>query len=159
MKSLWYGRKVVNCFPPEENSTHRVQSKWEAVIVKYSTNSIGLKTRLAQRYSPNGEVAASRAFTCRIKIIKPTDSIWKIALLYGNEWPHWKQEPEYDFTNASSEWLASSWSLGWGLTPISKQLRQKLVPRLQRSLSSGSVTRHYSPQLGVIVGRPSIRNR
>jgi hypothetical protein len=25
-------------------------------------------------------------------IIKPTDSIWKIALLYGNEWQHWKQE-------------------------------------------------------------------
>jgi Domain of unknown function (DUF4327) len=26
------------------------------------------------------------------KIIKPTDSIWKIALLYGNEWSYWKQE-------------------------------------------------------------------
>lgn len=26
------------------------------------------------------------------KIIKPNDSIWKIALLYGNEWQHWKQE-------------------------------------------------------------------
>ncbi|MEB3150127.1 MAG: DUF4327 family protein [Sphaerospermopsis sp.] len=26
------------------------------------------------------------------KIIKPTDSIWKIALLYGNDWHHWKQE-------------------------------------------------------------------
>lgn len=26
------------------------------------------------------------------KIIKSTDSIWKIALLYGNEWPYWKQE-------------------------------------------------------------------
>jgi hypothetical protein len=26
------------------------------------------------------------------KIIKPTDSIWKIALLYGNEWAYWKQE-------------------------------------------------------------------
>lgn len=25
-------------------------------------------------------------------IIKPTDSIWKIALLFGNEWQHWKQE-------------------------------------------------------------------
>ncbi|HEY9800095.1 MAG TPA: DUF4327 family protein [Leptolyngbyaceae cyanobacterium] len=25
-------------------------------------------------------------------IIKRTDSIWKIALLYGNDWPHWKQE-------------------------------------------------------------------
>jgi hypothetical protein len=26
------------------------------------------------------------------KVIKSTDSIWKIALLYGDEWPHWKQE-------------------------------------------------------------------
>ncbi|MDF5722437.1 MAG: DUF4327 family protein [Rhizonema sp. PD37] len=26
------------------------------------------------------------------QIIKPTDSIWKIALLYGNDWPHWKKE-------------------------------------------------------------------
>ena len=26
------------------------------------------------------------------KIIKPSDSIWKIALLYGNEWSYWKEE-------------------------------------------------------------------
>ena len=26
------------------------------------------------------------------KIIKPSDSIWKIALLYGDDWQHWKQE-------------------------------------------------------------------
>lgn len=26
------------------------------------------------------------------KIIRPTDSIWKIALLFGNEWAYWKQE-------------------------------------------------------------------
>ncbi len=33
------------------------------------------------------------------KIIKPTDSIWKIALLYGNEWSYWKQELlDYGFT-------------------------------------------------------------
>ncbi|WP_033365368.1 DUF4327 family protein [Mastigocladopsis repens] len=25
-------------------------------------------------------------------IIKPTDSIWKIALLFGNEWQYWKKE-------------------------------------------------------------------
>jgi hypothetical protein len=25
-------------------------------------------------------------------IIKPSDSIWKIALLYGDDWQHWKQE-------------------------------------------------------------------
>lgn len=25
-------------------------------------------------------------------IIKPTDSLWKIALLYGDEWPYWKKE-------------------------------------------------------------------
>lgn len=26
------------------------------------------------------------------KLLRPTDSIWKIALLYGNEWSHWKNE-------------------------------------------------------------------
>lgn len=26
------------------------------------------------------------------KIVKPTDSISKIALLYGNEWSYWKSE-------------------------------------------------------------------
>jgi len=26
------------------------------------------------------------------KIIKPTDSIYKIALLYGNDWSYWKNE-------------------------------------------------------------------
>ncbi|NJL10789.1 MAG: DUF4327 family protein [Calothrix sp. SM1_7_51] len=25
-------------------------------------------------------------------IVKPTDSIWKIALLFGTDWQHWKQE-------------------------------------------------------------------
>lgn len=33
------------------------------------------------------------------KILKPEDSIWKIALLYGEEWPYWKQELlEFGFT-------------------------------------------------------------
>lgn len=26
------------------------------------------------------------------KLLRPTDSLWKVALLYGDEWPHWKQE-------------------------------------------------------------------
>lgn len=26
------------------------------------------------------------------KIIQPTDSIWKIALLFGDDWQFWKQE-------------------------------------------------------------------
>ncbi|QDZ39425.1 DUF4327 family protein [Euhalothece natronophila Z-M001] len=26
------------------------------------------------------------------KLLKPTDSIWKIALLYGDEWSYWKNE-------------------------------------------------------------------
>ncbi|NES96852.1 MAG: DUF4327 family protein [Desertifilum sp. SIO1I2] len=33
------------------------------------------------------------------KAIKPNDSIWKIALLYGDDWPRWKQELlAYEFT-------------------------------------------------------------
>lgn len=32
------------------------------------------------------------------KILKPHDSLWKIALLYGEEWGYWKQELlEFDF--------------------------------------------------------------
>lgn len=47
------------------------------------------------------------------KVLKPTDSLWKIALLYGDEWPYWKQELlAYDFTmqDPVSELLAvESW--------------------------------------------------
>jgi hypothetical protein len=33
------------------------------------------------------------------KVIKSSDSIWKIAFLYGEDWPHWKKElQEFDFT-------------------------------------------------------------
>jgi hypothetical protein len=28
------------------------------------------------------------------KLLKPTDGIWKIAFLYGNEWGFWKKELE-----------------------------------------------------------------
>ncbi len=32
-------------------------------------------------------------------IVKPTDSIWKIALLYGDEWSYWKtQLIDFDFS-------------------------------------------------------------
>lgn len=47
------------------------------------------------------------------KLLKPTDSIWKIALLYGDEWSYWKQELfAYDFSmqDPVSELLAvESW--------------------------------------------------
>ncbi len=26
------------------------------------------------------------------KVLKPSDSLWKLALLYGDEWDYWKQE-------------------------------------------------------------------
>lgn len=33
------------------------------------------------------------------KMIKPSDSIWKIALLYGDEWSYWKQElQDFEFS-------------------------------------------------------------
>ncbi|NJP09172.1 MAG: DUF4327 family protein [Leptolyngbyaceae cyanobacterium RU_5_1] len=47
------------------------------------------------------------------KLLKGNDSIWKIALLYGDEWAFWKQELlAYDFTmqDPVSELLAvESW--------------------------------------------------
>lgn len=31
-------------------------------------------------------------------IIKPGDSIWKIAFLFGDKWPYWKQQlQDFDF--------------------------------------------------------------
>ena len=33
------------------------------------------------------------------KIIQPTDSLWKIAFLYGDKWSHWKDElQDFGFT-------------------------------------------------------------
>jgi len=33
------------------------------------------------------------------KLLKPSDSLWKIALLYGDEWAYWKQELlSFEFT-------------------------------------------------------------
>jgi len=33
------------------------------------------------------------------KLLKPSDSLWKIALLYGDEWAFWKQELlDFEFT-------------------------------------------------------------
>ncbi len=32
-------------------------------------------------------------------VLKPEDSLWKIALLYGDEWSYWKKElVEFGFT-------------------------------------------------------------
>jgi hypothetical protein len=32
-------------------------------------------------------------------VIKPSDSLWKIAFLYRDDWSHWKKElEEFDFT-------------------------------------------------------------
>ena len=33
------------------------------------------------------------------KVIRSTDKLWKIALLYGDEWSYWKRELEdFDFS-------------------------------------------------------------
>lgn len=33
------------------------------------------------------------------KMVKPTDPIWKIAFLFGDDWSHWKQElEEFEFS-------------------------------------------------------------
>jgi Domain of unknown function (DUF4327) len=47
------------------------------------------------------------------KLIKPNDSLWKIALLYGDDWSYWKQELEafeFSMKDPVSELLAvESW--------------------------------------------------
>lgn len=33
------------------------------------------------------------------KVVKPNESIWKIAFLFGDDWTHWKKELEdFDFS-------------------------------------------------------------
>jgi hypothetical protein len=33
------------------------------------------------------------------KVLKPSDSLWKLALLYGDEWSYWKKElQDFGFT-------------------------------------------------------------
>lgn len=33
------------------------------------------------------------------KVLKPSDRLWKIALLYGDDWSYWKRELEdFDFS-------------------------------------------------------------
>ncbi|MEO0769966.1 MAG: DUF4327 family protein [Cyanobacteria bacterium J06649_4] len=37
------------------------------------------------------------------KSIQPTDSLWKIAFIFGDKWAHWKSELEsFDFTMQDS---------------------------------------------------------
>lgn len=37
------------------------------------------------------------------KLLKSSDRLWKIALLYGDEWSYWKRELEdFDFTMQDS---------------------------------------------------------
>lgn len=37
------------------------------------------------------------------KAVKPADKLWKIALLYGDEWAYWKRELEdFDFSMQDS---------------------------------------------------------
>ena len=47
------------------------------------------------------------------KLLKPNDSLWKIALLYGDDWAFWKQELlAYDFSMqdpVSELLLVESW--------------------------------------------------
>lgn len=46
-------------------------------------------------------------------IVKPTDSLWKIALLYGDEWTYWKAQLldfEFSMQDPISELLAVE---GW----------------------------------------------
>lgn len=46
-------------------------------------------------------------------LVKSSDSLWQISLLYGDEWQHWKQElKEFGFStqDAISEFLSvESW--------------------------------------------------
>lgn len=43
------------------------------------------------------------------KLLKPSDGLWKIALLYGDEWSYWKRELEdfeFSMQDPISDFLA-----------------------------------------------------
>ena len=78
-----------------------VKSKLEVLLVKYSStlNLTKIEDMAQQIIHPMVKLQHHVRSLVESKVIKPTDSIWKIALLYGNEWSYWKQElAEYGFT-------------------------------------------------------------
>ncbi len=68
----------------------KTQSSFDQVFTKPNLNSFEVMTQ--QVIHPMVKLQRNVQSLVDSKIIKPTDSIWKIALLYNDEWQHWKQE-------------------------------------------------------------------
>ncbi len=68
----------------------KTESSFDQVFTKQNLNSFEVMTQ--QVIHPMVKLQRNVQSLVDSKIIKPTDSIWKIALLYSNEWQHWKQE-------------------------------------------------------------------
>lgn len=69
----------------------KTESSFEQAFTKSNLYSIGVMTQ-QQVIHPMVKLQRNVQSLVDSNIIKPTDSIWKIALLYVNEWQHWKQE-------------------------------------------------------------------
>ncbi len=70
-----------------------------------------IKERMAQQVVNHPMVKLQRQVQKLVdaKLLKPSESIWKIALLYGEEWAYWKQELlsfEFTMQDPVSELLA-----------------------------------------------------
>ncbi|HEY9909958.1 MAG TPA: DUF4327 family protein [Thermosynechococcaceae cyanobacterium] len=59
-----------------------------------------VKNSMSQQVLPSmGKLQRQVRSLVDSKLLKPSDSLWKIALLYGDEWAFWKQELlAFDFT-------------------------------------------------------------
>ena len=69
-------------------------AKRKAVLIKYLSNKITnwIEAMTQQVIHPMVKLQRKVQSLIESNIIKPTDSIWKIALLYGDDWQHWKRE-------------------------------------------------------------------
>lgn len=93
--------RIYDCFFAVQNSTDRRNSK----IGKHYSSSICksyfklIESMTQQVTHPMVKFQRQVHSLVESQIIKPSDSLWKIALLYGDEWSYWKKELlEFGFT-------------------------------------------------------------
>lgn len=67
-------------------------------FVKFSKNKL-IESMTKQVAHPMMKFQRKISSLVESKVLKPSDSLWKLALLYGNDWSYWKKELlEFGFT-------------------------------------------------------------
>lgn len=83
---------MLNCQRPTIwNTTHLLNPNYlEPLNTQHLNNLRGIMSQ--QVTHPMVKFQRQAQSLVESKIIQPSDSIWKIALLYGDEWQFWKKE-------------------------------------------------------------------